>query len=317
MSSGRRYFVELFGIFLFVAANANADYSSTNYEKYPVYSPIKAVGRDYPTNDDRYPVYSPFKSVQPPPAPIPHRVSRDVSTGYFNSIDVGDDIRLEVVNLPYAQKVVVEGYPDSTNRVATEVVHGKLRLRHYEDPKACDGRNCTYAHAVYPSPVYVKVYTPSLQAIHATGNCRVMLNGLKNGYEVVNVIADDDAKVNLRGVVNLQHVITAGNSEVDVQWVSSPHVMVRSKDSSCVVLAGVTRILDAQMLGSSQLLAQYLRAREVYVKTEDYAVAHVTPIVVLNGFAADYSDILYYKTPAYLTRKSDLSSNVMQMAYWN
>jgi hypothetical protein len=256
--------------------------------------------------------------VQPPPEPIPHRVTRNVSTGYFNSIDVGDDIRLEVIDLPYAQKVVIDGYPESEGRVATEVVNGKLKLRHYEDPKACDGRrNCSYAHAVYPSPVYVKVYTPSLKTIQASGDCRVILGGIKSRYQVVNVIADDNAKVNLRGVMNLQHVITAGNSEVDVQWVDSPHVMVRSKDSSCVILAGVARILDAQMLGSSVLSAEYLRAREVYVKTEDYAVAQVTPIVVLNGFAADYSDILYYKTPVYLTRKSYLSSNVMQMAYWN
>jgi hypothetical protein len=237
------------------------------------------------------------------------------SLPYFNGIDVDDNIHLVILNSESRGQRISKSASD---RVSAEIEGDTLVLRRIPDPTPRDEKgHHSYDRPMYhQEPVTITVWTHNLCFLRASEFARVMMEDVSTCYGI-NVVATDNAQVKIRGTINLKNLTTRGNSCVNAMWVDSCHVKMCSSDNSKVVLAGFTCILDAALNSCSSLDARFLRSKEVFIKTTDYACAKVLPIFALYGFAKHYSGVYYYKTPAFITRNSTESGNILQMEYWN
>ncbi len=234
---------------------------------------------------------------------------------YFNGIDVGDNIHLVIRDSDGQGQRISKSAAD---RVMAEVRGDTLVLRREPDPAPQDkhGRKSYDRPMYHQEPVTITVWTHNLCFLQASKYARVIMEEVNTCYGI-NIVTSDNAQVRIRGVINLQKVTTRGNSCVNAMWVDSYHVRLCSSDNSKVVLAGFTCILDAALNSNSSLDARFLRSKEAFVKTTDYACAKVLPIFALYGFAKHFSGIYYYKTPGFITRNSTESGNILQMEYWS
>lgn len=159
----------------------------------------------------------------------------------------------------------------------------------------------------------VEISNGPLSALTLSGQCQVIGRNVQTRGMVIR--ARDHSYARLRGVVALRRVETSGDARVHVSWVNSHDLVVHTFGRSRVRLAGVSNILHARAFGDSVLDAGYLRVKQVYVQSDQDALAKVLPTVALRALASGRSNIYFYKTPGPNLKLARLSGNVLQMGF--
>ncbi len=166
----------------------------------------------------------------------------------------------------------------------------------------------------YQVPLRVGIDAGPLDAIDFSGNTTVRAFNLKG--KKLDINDSSSGLLQLHGEVDVYAINASGNANIDLQWVSSSSdVHVNASGKSRVRLAGVANQLHLQMTGQSQFYGQYLRAKDVWVKTAGSAEAHVLATESLRAFAKGQSNIYYYKAPSLFTKRSIESGNIFQAGW--
>lgn len=164
-------------------------------------------------------------------------------------------------------------------------------------------------------PAIITVRAKNLRRIETYESSSV--RGKKIRANNLTVITHDNSKVNLSGMINLKYVTALNSSHINLRWVNSKKVKLYSIGNSKIRLSGRVKTLHARLFGNSKLNAKFLRANHVWVQTNNHASAKLLPIISIRAFAADDSNIYYYKYPKYITRHTTQSGNVLQLGWHN
>lgn len=165
--------------------------------------------------------------------------------------------------------------------------------------------------------VVVNVSMPRVHQITLKDQARINANDIRTLGKGLVLRSHSAGNSQFKGNVQLAEVCNTGPGNVNIQWVSGDMLRVMSSSTGHINLAGTIDTINVRACECSHVDAKYLRAHNALVQTADKAQVDITAIQALSGFASDFSNIRYYKTPHHLTRHVYCSGNVMQMRYWN
>ncbi len=166
-----------------------------------------------------------------------------------------------------------------------------------------------------PRIIKVKVVTPTLGAIHLSGNSCLSAKNL--AYNIVDIDTATSGYLKIRGNVCLHHILQRGRGPINIEWTNSDHIRIISTGPGPIHIAGKTDILNIRARDHADIDTKFLRANSGLIQTSENATVAVTVVDALSGFATGISNIFYYKTPRHLTRHTYDMGNVIQMNYWN
>jgi Putative auto-transporter adhesin, head GIN domain len=221
----------------------------------------------------------------------------------FSGIDVGNNFQVVITHGKH-QRVELIGDPRAIARVSAVVKKGTLVL---------GNRSSSFpGYSRYRPLVLVKiVIATSVSYLKASGNAQIYAKGIySNG---LCVITKDQGSIILQGKVNLAEVQSYGVGDISISRINSHHVLVTARGSGRIRLGGSVNVLTARISGGSQLYAQYLPAREVYITADDFSLAEVYPVLSLYAFASGHSQIYYYRTPRILVLRLLDSGTVLRI----
>jgi len=231
-------------------------------------------------------------------------IKHTLSVAPFNRINANGYFNLVIKGVRSASKssVTIATYPAEPLRV-----HVADHTLYIKAPK-------------YPLPGLKKrpvavIRMPNLNGLVVAGPTNVTSKNLRG--RKLNITASGSGKLNLLGVIDVDHIQQTGDNKINIRWVKSSTVYINSNGFGSIRLAGTAKVLYARLLGSSILHAAYLRTHYVQVLAKDKALAYVCPIDTLRAFASDSGNIYYYKYPKNITRNTEQSGNVLQMAWHN
>jgi len=220
----------------------------------------------------------------------------------FSSIHIAGNLNV-YIKKGVGDYVTVTGDPQAISALTAFVKHHTLYLK----PK----RKYSGKHK---RRIVVHIDMKSLNTLIVNGNTFVRVKNVPTrGLTVIN----NNGNINLSGTIHVHSIINNGIGSINMRWVKSNNLTILNKGAGIIKLAGVANHLSARVFDKATLDAKYLRTKKAYVETLDRAEANVTVINTLNAFAFNKSIISYFKTPKNLTRHTQNSGNILQMAYWN
>lgn len=160
----------------------------------------------------------------------------------------------------------------------------------------------------------ITIAIKSLADIHTYNHASITSKQFNNHSEM-NIEADNFSSIKLAGNFTINHITQKSIRPINVAWVKSHELSIDGYNSGRVTLSGSANHLYAKLHNNSQLNAEYLRAQNVTIKTNEYATAKVTAINLLSAFAHDNSNIYYYKQPKNITRVSTGAANILQLGW--
>ena len=160
-------------------------------------------------------------------------------------------------------------------------------------------------------PIKVTVRINQINRLFASGNTEIRGKNIRSQGLVIQ--AKDHSTINLSGSMVVNKISASGSSRIKLRSLKSKILVIRSKGDSLIQLAGKAYNIRARLYDHSQLNAQYLRAQTMMIQTKGQASAKIAPIYSLRAFAADKSNIYYYKIPKNITWDTTDSGNVLQM----
>lgn len=163
--------------------------------------------------------------------------------------------------------------------------------------------------------VFVNVSMNHIHSITLKDEARLTAYNLNT--KNLRVHSSSSGGMRLQGEIQLAELIHTGIGNVDIEWINSDNLKIVTTGAGHMRLAGIANSMNLRAVDHAQVDAKYLRAKNAFVQTGDYAEVLVSAVNALSGFASDCSNILYFKTPHHLTRHTYASGNVMQMRYWN
>ena len=161
----------------------------------------------------------------------------------------------------------------------------------------------------------VILYTNPISNIRVYNNATVISKQF-NDKRPLNIIVATGGSVNLKGRYNIASILQQSTRAISIQWANSDTITVNGRGDGKINLAGSAYQLRAKLCNNSILNAEYLRAKNVTIKTSNHASAKVEATDNLRAFAHDSSNIYFYKQPKHITRESSGSANVLQLG-WN
>ena len=164
--------------------------------------------------------------------------TRDVSS--FTRIEASGSEEVEVL-WASERRVEVSGYRNLVNEYKTNVSGGTLRLRYDSDTWNVRNNN-----------LRVRVYTPSLEELHASGsgNVTVIANGAL-GLREAEVTGSGNVSISQPAVNALQLRVT-GSGELNARDASAKDVEAETTGSGSIETTA-TEELDAKITGSGNI----------------------------------------------------------------
>lgn len=162
-------------------------------------------------------------------------------------------------------------------------------------------------------PITVEVAVPFLSRLSLAGATTLIANDINGNF---SIIAGDNSRITLNGIVNVKNIQASGNSVVRLRWVNAGELKVCGTDTARIFLAGTTQVLEARMSGYAFLDAKYLRPKVALVRTQDDATAEVLSTYSLYTFAYGDSNIYFYKKPGVFLESSTESGDILQLGRW-
>lgn len=158
--------------------------------------------------------------------------------------------------------------------------------------------------------VVAKITAPEFRKIAVAGNATVSGNKFKTNKLVI--IAKGQANINFTGKYNIEKIFQFGHGRIDISWIDSDKFLFEGSGNGTIFLAGVVDEMVVKLAEEAKLDARYLRARKATIITTDTARSDILPLDALDAFAADKSNIYYYKKPKYLKIVTKDSGNVLR-----
>lgn len=252
-------------------------------------------------------------------SPSHRKVSRIIKLRSFSRLETNDAIDVEVIAGSRQRMIRLIGYEQDVNHVSVNLTGKCLKVAQKH-------------RAQFKGHVLAIIHTGQLTDITHNGTGKFTLIGARGPMNSLNVNADGFTKVsgrsialhelnsNGRGMVKVTGLYAnslaikgegsnlielrgrLGVSNIDLSggklsgyWIDSRHMNVRATGNAVVQLAGRVKLFEANIYGTAHLNARYLRARRVFVKTYDKALAELQVTESQNTLASDNSNIYYYK----------------------
>jgi Putative auto-transporter adhesin, head GIN domain len=184
-----------------------------------------------------------------------------------------------------------------------------------QSPVSVSVKNDTLYLQAEPSdqPSTVRVGVHQLYQLIVDGGASV--SGQPLNSTSLSIDANTSGNIELRGMINLDRILSAGSGLVSVQWIDSPQLRVDGSDHSQIQLAGVAGAVEMRLRDESLFQGQYLRIDRIFVQTKDFSTAKLLVNDSLRAFAYDQSNIYYYKRPAQMTEFTAGSGNILQLGW--
>lgn len=135
-------------------------------------------------------------------------------------------------------------------------------------------------------------FANKLEKLDIKGDSNVVINNIKTNH--LDIDKFGSGTVSIKGHIHLSNIIQSGSNKIRVMWVDSDKLKVTG-DYGQIELAG--RCKDLKVLGKKDFNfnGRYLRCKNAWVRTSDYAEVTVNPQRFINAWASDNSKIFYNK----------------------
>lgn len=224
-------------------------------------------------------------------------ITQKYSLQPFRSIMLNDKITVELANGSYAASIT--DAQENLQKYQFNVINHVL---HVNAPVSAN--NTT-----------IRVFAPELKSITVTGNAMVKAEDFKTVG--LTITAKDNGTINLEGQYVVDKIIQRGNGRIDISWINSDNLVVDSRSSGPIYLAGAVNSMVVKLMRNAQFNARYLRVQKASVFTTDKARADILVLGTLGAFAIDNSNIFYHKRPQSLTVETKGSGNVLHSDWVN
>ncbi|MDF3054920.1 MAG: hypothetical protein K0Q74_827 [Gammaproteobacteria bacterium] len=217
---------------------------------------------------------------------------------YFSAINASDDVVVFVQGGKPQSVIVRSNDARAVQAISTTVSNQTLYIKR---ARPTNGRE-----------VVTHITLPFLSGIYAKGTSQVIAKNIRT--QGLALRAENNAVVEVEG----KDLILSSMQNNSTQNLVVSGIHARNMDLTGVgrgdfVLSGKVSVLTARLYGGSRLYAEGLKADDVYVRAEDNALAIVTPIKALYGFAFGNSNVYYCKTPPKLVIRTEGSGNVLKV----
>lgn len=259
--------------------------------------------------------------IEPPtplhrlPAPIPPkaRIKKGVAPtapplAPFRGIVAGANVVVTLTNSD-TQTVTIISPITPNEHVAPFVKGSMLYLRDDKNDKLAGPARAKI------KPVFVLVGANNIQTIRLEDNSS--LNAQNYRSAGLHIVSASSGHAFLHGTMGVQNIEQWGTGMVSIDWVKCKTLNIFTQGPGLVRLAGHVDDLTIRAVGNGRVDAKYLRAEDASIQTTQIAEVAVTANDNLNTFASGHSYIYYYKTPNFISRRTDGSGNVLQMQYWD
>ncbi|MGQ3889209.1 GIN domain-containing protein [Legionella sp. CNM-1927-20] len=129
--------------------------------------------------------------------------------------------------------------------------------------------------------------------VHGPGY--LSISGIKSSN--LQLVVTGNPTIQLSGVVNLSNLDLRGDANISLYWVKSDWLTIRGRGHSTIQLAGIVNKLDLELWDYAHFKGRYLRAKRLFAKTHQRAVAELLAIKRQHTLATDASDIYFYEIP--------------------
>lgn len=241
---------------------------------------------------------------EPPPAPPPKPKPKPVAAHWaelklpkFNQIQASGDVRLVLVG-GHGKSAHTCRSVFSNQGIIAKVKGGVLHISHNPD-------------IVLEGPAHhadIKIVAPAINYINLKDAAHMTASGLHMKH--LQVIDSSDGDLKLDGDIGLDRLEHTGSGKVDIHWINSAELEVTT-DQGETGLAGVVGKLRIRGDGSAGVLAQQLRAKDVWVNTKGKAWVNLFPLRTLYAYADDRSTVLYFKKPLNMHIQTDGQGRIL------
>ncbi len=166
-------------------------------------------------------------------------------------------------------------------------------------------------HADGPGNVALQGHDIDLRSLQADGPANITITGVNSRQ--LNVQQDGLSNVNLRGTAVLQSLDYYGSGSFSLYWVNSTRVKIVASGAGKISLAGVTCLLDVTLYDHVCLAAKQLHAQQAFINTNNRSQANVWVKDSLSTLARGWSNIYYYKIPAFMGSYSNPPAATLRM----
>ncbi|PHQ79186.1 MAG: hypothetical protein COB66_07375 [Coxiella sp. (in: Bacteria)] len=160
----------------------------------------------------------------------------------------------------------------------------------------------------------VTLHMNRLDNLSVYGNANITANNIKSNALSINTTSNGNIMLN--GMMTLNNLFVAGNGNVSLRWVNGADISIYSKGNSHITIAGNVGKMLAKLSGHSFLNAKYLRTKQTWIKTTNFAQAQILSSATVQAYAHDQSNVYYYKTPQLINRIDRNAGNTLQLG-WN
>ncbi|WP_419419660.1 GIN domain-containing protein [Legionella sp. D16C41] len=129
--------------------------------------------------------------------------------------------------------------------------------------------------------------------VHGPGS--INIQGIKSSN--LQFAITGNPTIHLSGVVKLAELKLRGDANINLHWIKSDWLTIRGKGHSIIQLAGIANKLDLELWDYAQFKGRYLRAKRIFAKTHQRAVAELLATKRQHTLATDASDIYFYEIP--------------------
>lgn len=234
-------------------------------------------------------------------------ICRQYSTSPFYSIVSNGNIILKINTNQKYPCVYVTGQQTAVVNTSVTIMNGVLTLSQ-------NTRRNGFGRKVPQKPVVIEVDTRYLTGLTLLGSTYFASNN-NLGANGINMTVGGNSTLNIATKkVVIGQLNASGNAKVSIYWIDSNFVSTNLSGNASVALAGLATNLNANLSGSSNLNAKYLRTKQAYIKTSGHSNATVFVLKSLSALAVDYSTIYYYPDPEVVGRYVACSGAVLRMA---
>ncbi len=113
------------------------------------------------------------------------------------------------------------------------------------------------------------------------------------------VLLNDTQTKSDNGNFLIQKIVSVGNAQAELYWLNTSHLNVIAKDNSKVFLAGIVTHLDITALDNAEVNGKYLRADDSYVTALGHSNVGVDVKSALGTQSLGEASVYYYHDPEF------------------
>jgi hypothetical protein len=170
------------------------------------------------------------------------------------------------------------------------IVHGTAQA--LKDFSAQTRQGVLTISASEPAAVSLNVNTPIRRLVYDSNGHLVLKN---IGDQSMKLVLRGNSVTSMNGELVLSHIELSDNAKLHAYWIDSSNLHVVANNNAKLFLAGVVTNLDIIASGNAEIDGKALRAENAYVRTSGAANVGVTVKHSLGSLSTDRSTVYYYR----------------------